>query len=389
MLHCCRNITSYIIGAFLVLFAFLLPLSAAGAEQPPGNSPQAPPVGQIVFIILDGLGEKALQKGRAPNITELGQAGVKVQDVYPVLPERTRPVVASILTGLEPARHGYIDPGDLLRGDSLLDRAEAKGYKTALFDGSGGSIEAVGKKCSYKFKENFQGKDRLVIDLAIRELGSKKVFLSVVFLPQLKAVLEQYGSESKEFLEAVSDSDNQVGRLIHFLHQSGQFENSLLVLSGASGAPPLVLKGPGFKNGAVVPAAGLVDIAPTVAKAAGLQEGPASGLILWDAFRPVGNQSENELLGQRVNELSRAYNEARREIYRTQEEKIGVEKGQSRMASEKNLILKEMGRRDQLIDRLETKIKFMKYAGLVLLITFIFGCLYEYRYLKKKFLLFN
>lgn len=389
MLRYRQKLTSYKLITIFIILTVLLPHRATGAEQTPGSVPQAPPVDQIILVIIDGLEEKVLQKGQAPNIIKLGESGIKVQDVNPALPDRSRPVVATILTGLEPARHGYIDSGDILRGDSLLDKAAAKGYKNAFFDGSGGSLETVGKNCSYRFNENFQGKDRLVMDLAIDELGKKKIYLSVIFLPQLKTILGQYGSEGKEFIEAVTDSDNQVGRLIHFLHQSGRYENSLLVLTGASGAPPLVIKGPGVKNGVVIPAAGLVDIAPTVVKLAGLRDGPCSGLILWDAFRPGSEQSESYLLGQRVNELSRSYNEARREIYRTQEEKISIEKGQSRMSSEKNLILKEIGRRDQQIDRLELKIKVMKYAGIALLIAFAFGYLYEYRYLKKKFLLFN
>lgn len=389
MFSCCRTSYCYIVTIFFAAFAVLLPSGTAGAEQPPDNSVQTARLGQIIFIIIDGLDEKALQKGQAPNIISLGQSGLKVQDVYPVLPDQARPVAASILTGLEPARHGYIDSGDVLRGDSLLDRLEAKGYKTALFDGSGGMLEPIGKKCSYKFKDNFQAKDRLVMDQVIHELEKKKIYLSVIFLPQLKIALEKYGYESKEFIEAVGESDNQVGRLIHFLRRSGQYENCLLVITGTAGAPPLIMKGPGIKNGAAIPAAGLVDIAPTVAKVAGLQGGQESGLILWDALQPGGEQSGNYLLTQRVIDLSRAYNEARREIYLTQEERINVEKSHSRLASEKNLVLKEIGRRDQQIDRLELKIKVMKYAGFASMVFFVVFCLLEYRYLKKKFLIFS
>lgn len=372
-----------------VLLAVLMPAGVSAAAQTPANSPEANRVEQIIMIIIDGLGERSLEKTLTPNSFLLGQSGIKVQDVNPALPDRTGPAVATILTGLEPARHGYIDSEDKLRGDSLFTIAEAQGYKTAFFDGTGGSLEALGKNCSFQFKDNFQGKDRQVMDLAIEELGKRKIYLSVIILPQLRAILEQYGAESKEFTEAVADSDNQVGRLIHFLHQNGKFEKTLLVLTGTSGEPPLLFNGPGVKNGNVISSAGLVDIAPTVDKLVGLQGGPCSGLVLWDGFRPSGEQSESYLLAQRVNNLGRAYNEARREINRTQEEKIAIEKGQSRLASEKNLILKEIGRRDIQIERLQIKMRIMKYAGFILLAALLLGYLYQYRYLKKKFLLFH
>lgn len=390
MLSYFPHLTSFIITIFIFFTGIILiPVRAAGAEQSPVDSPQTPRPEQVIIIIIDGLGGKALENSLAPNITSLAQSGIRVQDVQAELPDRARPAVTTILTGLEPARHGYIDSGNQLRGDSLLDRAEARGYKTALFDGSGGALEALGKNCSYKYEENFQGKDRTVMDLAINELGNKKIYMSAVFLPQVKELLEQHGAESKAFLEAVAESDNQVGRLVHFLHQGGKYDNTLLVVTGTSGSPPLIIRGPGFKSGEILPAAGLVDIAPTIEKITGLQGGPGSGLILWDAFQPGGEQSESYLLSQRVNNLSRAYNQAIKEISRTQEEKIATEKGQSRMAADKNLILKEIGRRDQQIERMELKIRIMKVAGIVLLVAVLFGYFYQYRYLKKKFLIFN
>jgi hypothetical protein len=372
----------------LVIFFALAPAGGAGAEQLPGNNPQASGMEQIIVVVIDGLEEKALEKGWAPNIDSLCQSGVRVQDVQGTLPDGTRPAATTVLTGYEPARHGYIDTGDSVRVDSLIDQAEDKGYKSAIFDGSGGALEGLGKRCSY-FKDKYQGKDRLVMDMAINELGKKKFFLSIILLPQLKVSLEKDGAGSKEFRDAVTDSDNQVGRLVHFLNQSGQYAKTLLVLTGTSGVPPIILNGPGVKSSAVVPAAGVVDIAPTVEKLAGLPGGRCSGLILWDALQPAAEQNESYLLAQRVNNLGKAYNEARRDIDRSQEEKIAVERGQARMAAEKNLILKEIGRRDQQIEGLKLKIKIMKWAGLVLLIFLLAGYLYQYRYLKKKFLMFN
>lgn len=171
----------------LVICFALAPAGVAGAEQS-GTNPQTPGVEQIIVVVIDGLEGKTLEKGWAPNIDSLGQSGVRVQDVQGSLPDGTRSAAATVLTGFEPARHGYIDTGDSVRVESVVDQAEDKGYKSAIFDGSGGALEGLGKKCSY-FKDKYLGKDRLVMDMAINELGKKKFFLSIILLPQLKVIL--------------------------------------------------------------------------------------------------------------------------------------------------------------------------------------------------------
>lgn len=362
--------------------------NAAKAEPAPEEIPQLPRVERVVFMIIDGLDEKALKEGLAPNIAALGEYGTRLKDVPPVLPERGRPAVGTVLSGLEPARHGYIDSEDTLSGATLVDKARAKGYQTVLLDGSGGGLAEAGKRFDHYYKDNFQGKDRLVMDLVVNELAKDDVFLQVIFLPQLRAALERHGRESGEYKEAAADCDNQVGRLVHHLHQSGRQDGSLLVICGISGSPPVIIKGTGIRSGAQVPGGGLADLAPTVAKLTGLESVQGPGLVLWDVLQP-GTYSHKYLLEQRLYDLGRAYGEARWEIYRMQEEKILVEKSQSRMASEKGMVLKELDSRDRQIEKLELRIKLQKYAGAFLLLASILLGIFEYRYLKKKFLLFS
>lgn len=379
---------------YIALCSFLISIlfngTALGAERIQGNSKTNSGIKYIIVVVVEGLTEDAIQSGHMPNINKLGESGAIVRQVLPALPDKSGPVVATVLSGLEPARHGHMDTGDNFIPVTLVDKARSRSFKTLLFDGSGGSLEGMGKNFDHYRKDGFQGRDRIVMDYLLDQLGKQEnLTLQVVLFSQLKGVIEQYGPGSKEYADAAADCDNQVGRLIHFLYQGSGIEKSLIVLTGASTSPPIILKGPGVKAGAVLPAAGLVDIAPTVAWLAGLEELQCTGLVLWNAFLPGDRFSEAELLERRVRDLSKNYMEAWKVITRAQEERIYAEKLQTHLSSEKTHVLKELDRRDRQIERLTGHIKLYKFAGMVLFILFAAFSFYQYRYLKKKYLLFS
>jgi arylsulfatase A-like enzyme len=93
----------------------------------------------IIFLVIDALrpdvlpcyGNKIVQ---APNIEEIADSGVVFKQAYTALP-KTLPSLCSFLTGLYPRTHGVLEMGIPLRGNqaTLAEILKLKGYRTGAF----------------------------------------------------------------------------------------------------------------------------------------------------------------------------------------------------------------------------------------------------------------
>jgi uncharacterized protein YeaC (DUF1315 family) len=341
----------------------------------------------VFLLIIDGLQGDALKNSNAPNIKGLASSGLQAEKIASVYPEDTASTIASVLTGVTPQQHHYTGKETTLDNPSILQVMEAKGIKTSLFDGTG-KLTAFAKGVSHACTGPFNGKDSLVVENAVNELKDSNTYFNVLVLPQLRTVLEEHGVSSAEYREQIKDTDNQVGRLLHYLHTNEIYDQSLIIITGTYGNSPLVIKGPQVKVGSTIPPASLLDTAPTVAYLSGLKIEQAEGLVLYNAIKPKGDRTEGYLLGQRVKDLSSAYVIALDDMHRMEKEKIEVNKQQEKITKEKQNIQKEIAERDQKIESLSNKIVFMKVAGGTLLIIFLIGYIVEYIILRKRFLMF-
>ncbi|MBM7855637.1 hypothetical protein JOC37_002039 [Desulfohalotomaculum tongense] len=343
---------------------------------------------KVAFLIIaDGLQAKALNNSQVPNIKGLGSAGLKAERVIPVYPEDVLSSIASILTGSTPLQNQGGEKSNILHKPTLLKVMEEKGIKTAMFDGTG-NLKVLGGGVSHVCKGPFNGKDSLVIENAINELDASNTYFNVLVLPELRPVLEKYGINSAEYRRQVTSTDNQIGRLLHYLHNKGLYEESLVIVTGTCGEPPLVMKGPQLKVGTSLPPVNLTDIAPTIAYLSGLKMKQAEGMVLYNAIKPRTNRSETYLLSQRVEDLSRAYADALEGMHRLEKEKLEVKQLQDKMTEEKQIIQQAIEQRDNKIALLSSKINFMKMTGLLLLIILGLGYIVEYKILRKRFLMF-
>ncbi|MCL6479825.1 MAG: alkaline phosphatase family protein [Peptococcaceae bacterium] len=372
-----------LIPSFLV---FILPAFAAEQTE---TKPRPPGPGHVFVIIVDGLQARALTSQQAPNLASLANAGVTVKQFVAALPDEARAATATVLTGLEPDRHGYIDRKDAFRHDTILSRAAEKGFKTVVFDGSNTVLTPLVQQKNCIYKGSAENKDRAVMDAVLTELEVNSYLINIIYLPQLKEALDKSGPNGKEYLESLANTDNQVGRLWHYFNQKALAGKSAVVVTGTGGSPPLFLKGPGLRNGTVIPCASHSDIAPTIAALLDIPMPPGSGTVLWDAFEPTGDRSNEDLLSRRLNDMAGALYSIKRENSMLCEEKKDAEKSSFRMAADKQLIMKEIARRDQAIGRLNLSLKLMKAGMAGIIVFFLFLIYYQYRYLKKKFLFFD
>lgn len=382
-----RSFTILLSIIIISVLAAAIPLKKAVAEQATDRV-QKPGIMHVFLIIADGLQAGSVGPTKAPNIYGLAQAGVAAKEIVAELPDRSRTGVATILTGLEPARHGCIDGDDSIKAETFPDVLERKGYGTAFFDGSGGTYLPLVKNCRHGYIENFNGKDTAVMDTVISEFENNSSFFNIIILPQLKEALENSGPDGSDYAGALAGADNQVGRLWHYLSRRGISGQCLVVISGTRIKPPLIMKGPGLKEGLLLDAAGPADITPTLAALLDISWPAGSGMILWDAFRPGHGLSEEYLLKKRLSDLTAALYNEKRENSMVGEEKIELEKDRFRIASEKSLIMKEIARRDQALEREKLKLKLSKFFFAALIGASAMIYVYQYRYLKKKYLFF-
>lgn len=389
----------------LVFLGLLLgsgpPVRAAQPSQPPKprEAPPPPEIGLVLVLVVDGLQAGALERADAPGINGLAASGVKVASAGPPLPRGEGEFRRSTGADNRAAFRGQNSPSDdlaacaaaVLAGGAAVtvpQQLEARGTKTAFFDGSDGGLRPLAAGVSHYFGGPYGGRNRAVVDALLAELGRQLPYLVVAVLPELRPVLDRSGDRGAEYLEAVRDTDVQVGRILGFLHRRGLFERTLLVLAGTGRQPALILKGPSLREGLVLPPADLADVGPTLAYLTGVDLPGAKGLVLWNALSPRPDRTETYLLERRVEDLSRTVAGMREEMRALYAEREAVEEERRRLAGERAAVAGEIGERDERIRRLEGKVRLMGRVGLALAVGFLLGYWIEYRLLRKRFLMF-
>ena len=371
----------------LLLWLIAIPVYAVNDSSLPNssynntiNNQGSEKVTTIAFlIIVDGLQADALDNADAPNIKGLRSAGLKANRVISGCPEDSQLAISSILTGGKLLQDG--------NDQNILQLITDRGMKTALFDGTG-KLKSLKAEVNYISNKSYNGSDSLVVDDVINELDKNNAYFNVIVLPGLRIVLEEHGAGSAEYRQQVADTDNQVGRLLHYLYTKNWYEQSLIIVTGTGEQPPLIMKGLQLKAGTTLPPVNLTDIAPTIAYLLGIKMKETDGMVLYNAIKPQADRSETYLLTQRVEDLSEFCAIMMEGIYRLEREKAEVKQHQKLIANEKQLIQQEIEKRDQKIENLSSKISFMKITGVILLVIFILGYIVEYKILRKKFLMF-
>src|SRR5688572_23024632 len=75
---------------------------------------------RVLVLVAAGLSPRVLRAGSAPALGRLA-GGKAPRPVRPVFPALTAPAQASLLTGVEPARHGIVANGWFDRGRMDLE----------------------------------------------------------------------------------------------------------------------------------------------------------------------------------------------------------------------------------------------------------------------------
>lgn len=380
-----------VLSLFMVLLIWFTFSSLVMAEPQSNNPPDkedAPKVTSKVFIIIaDGLQAETLQKTSAPNINGIANAGVRTTKVISVFPDSTQATVASILTGMLPEQHKFVQVGDKLEGQTIQDLMEKRKINTAFF-GADGELKKLMAQGGHNCTGPFNGKDELVVTNLLNEWSQSQSYLNIVVLPELRSVLDKHGVNSNEYKMAVTKTDSQIGRLLKKLHDENSYENSMIIITGTLGSPPLIMKGLPFKESTQLPPVSICDVAPTIGYLNGIKLERTDGLVLWNSFKEIAGQSSQYLMNERIKDLSLANARLLEEMSRLQEEKLRVKQQQEIVAREKEDIQRQIEVRDQKIDGLKNRISLYHMTAIVLFGLLGLGYIVLYKILRKRFLMF-
>ena len=222
----------------------------AAAEAPRPISDLRP---TVILISIDGFRYDYWNKGGVPNLQHLIATGVRAKALLPCFPTVTFPNHYSIATGLYPAHHGIInneifDPtlqatfsykdraatGDARwwGGEPIWVTAEKQGQKTAPFFWPGATAPIEGIRPTYweLFNSSVTPAERVGKILSWLDLpAARRPTLLALYFEQVDHAGHDYGPDSPEVRQAISQVDSAIGMLLEGLRRRG-IENRVNIL---------------------------------------------------------------------------------------------------------------------------------------------------------------
>ena len=296
-------------SVLLVLGTLLIcPTLSAADESPAPHVSSKNEIQHVVLLALDGFSLDGLKKAHTPNIDKLGQTGVFLSRSRGVMPTKSAPNWASILSGVYPDAHGiHSNQWWWFRFKRRL------GYPT-LFTALKSSNPDLQTAAVYEWKhfgKLFHPQDidqnHWVTDSASTTttvanlLGGGTPRLTVIHLVSADLAGHDNAWMSPPYIQGIEFVDSQVGTIVKQLKANGTLANTLLVLASDHGGvdkghggssdtelyTAVIFNGPGVKKGMRLNGMTQnVDITATLYHALGLTpEVPLKGIplkIIWE-----------------------------------------------------------------------------------------------------------
>ncbi len=191
-----------------------------------------------VLVVVDGLRPDLLSSEGTPNLARLIREGATTLRARTVSPSATLPAHASLLTGLEPEAHGVtwneFAADQEVEVPTVFDAVLRSGGEAALFGGKEKLRHFV--RPGMRVEIGDLPSDERVMEAALRylpELRAPAVVL--VHLPAVDVAGHLFGWGSAAQRRAVSQADEQIGRLVEALEQRRLREAALVIVTADHG----------------------------------------------------------------------------------------------------------------------------------------------------------
>ena len=296
--------------SLLLLLNTLLASPALATSEPVQTPTTAKhhPIQHVVLLALDGFSVAGLRQAHTPNIDKLGATGVYLSRSRGVMPTKSAPNWASILTGVYPKSHGiHSNQWWWFRFKRRL------GYPT-LFTAIKAADPEAQTAALYEwdhFGKLFHPKDlnqrRWISDYAATTTEAANLFgggtprFTVIHLVSADMAGHEHNWGSPAYIQGIEFVDSQVGTIVKQLKANGTLHKTLLVLASDHGGvddghggssdtelyTAVIFNGPGIKKGLRLKGMTQnVDITATLYHALGLEpEVPLKGIplrIIWE-----------------------------------------------------------------------------------------------------------
>lgn len=319
----------------------------------------------IVFFINE-LKISDLEGQGLPNMKKLQESGVSYQHISTS--------VSSPKEGLF-SLLGQKDT-DLLLPQALINN----GFKCLIVDGSAMLPQTVFK--SNQIDVISEKSDHLAIEDLLKKFSNDHAYeFVVIYLDDVSSPAKDLKSNSFNKWSAV---DNQVGRVINNLINSGKLSKSTIILTGGGDSPPLIMYGNSIKAPANYFYCHQLDVSPTICKINDITP-PAKlpGSVLYESLVSSNNNLQN-----RINDLQKECLLKNQEIELFKQEQKFVQTQKASIDEERKKNNEHISEKNQQIKRLITKIMLYKIGGIIVLFLILLGYIIQYKILRKKFIMF-
>jgi predicted AlkP superfamily pyrophosphatase or phosphodiesterase len=238
-----------------IVSLLVLPLLWSGAAQAqspaPVTRPQRPipAVEHVVIISIDGLRPDRLLLANTPVLHGMVQTGTYSFWAKTTAVSITLPSHVSMLTGVNPRKHGIEWNEDLPlttpiypKRPTIFEMAKQAGYATAIATGKA-KFEPLTKPgtLDYQFvpEKSDLETDEPVADRAIGVIARLKPNVLFVHFPADDKAGHKYGWGSPEQLAAIERADACVGRILAAIEQAGLRDSTCLIVTADHGGAGL------------------------------------------------------------------------------------------------------------------------------------------------------
>lgn len=369
----------------LVLFFSTTLLSEAMGEE--GNSPE-----HVFIISVDGLNYEGLISTPTPNIESLAGEGVIDEKSLALRVDTLEAAEASLLTGAFPEEHQHYAEKDKLEVESLLEALNKKDRSLLFVDGSGGKLSAFayGEKEYLKLESNQS--DQEVFEQTIKRFNELKPFFTYVYLNDCREAL--LSLDEKAYYKAIKSVDEHLGDFVNYLRKEKLFYNSLIIVtSSRSSSPshlvPLIIHGPDCKSGEKLGETMVIDIVPTVCNLCGFNNLYNSrGICIYDALM-LNSEDMINLSEKWITDYQKDRIRNQKRYFELEDEMDRTLRRMASIKEEKDSIFDFAGKKEKNINKLKLQITMERLIFLIIILLMLFAYILQYRWLKKKFLLFK
>jgi membrane-anchored protein YejM (alkaline phosphatase superfamily) len=347
---------------------------------------------RIILINVEGLNYEAYISTPMHNLRQIAAEGLMDEKCLAIRTDSSEAALASLLTGALPEDHGYYNSESKIQVESLLALLKKHGRTFQLIDGSGGKLQVFNYGQDQYIALPPSSLDQEAFSRLIQNIPEQMPFFSFLYLnDSLEALL---ALDDNQYYSALMTFDSKLGQLISELKNHNMYQDSLIIITSArSTSPsdyvPMIIRGPGCRSGVKTSSSIVLDTVATICSFMGV-DAPASsiGIPIYDAMTVRQEDREYvyakwtaDLKKERILQFTRYY-DMQDELYRTIHQMTAIKE-------ERQNIFEFAGEREKIINSLESRINWQRVLGMGIFLLMLAGYLLEYRWLKKKFTLFQ